>query len=541
MIERLVEDWLANATERSFQTPFCHTLTNKGMTVLHLTRHGEMEIGKDVIALDRQGVPFAYQLKTPTGPRITMSEWRKDIAPQVLDLVTTAIVHPSLSKSKPHRSFLVTNKGIDEPVMRAIDDMNRRWADAGQGYLKLETIVGGELLRDVIDLGTNLWPSEWRETKDLLELFLQDGRGPFAANTLCGLLQAVLGLGVERRPSQSSCRRALSSAGLLTAVAASEHTKERNHVAQVEAWTLYCCHVLAMAERWSLPKSVWMPALLVAKATIRSLLRELLVELRERKHLIEGDPINDNLFRRVRITRLVGLVSLFALWNRTDDGSSEDEEFAKDFCGRHRGSLWLWGEGAVPLLLAFYWFWRQVDATPSIDGLLSTLISAICEMNGPRATPQNALPNPYYSESEVLAARLGIGEEPIEEDFRKHSYSLESLVHLFVRLNWKTQMMLLWPSITHVWFNRFEPAAKWQFFLWRTDEGTHFDVAPHYPKQWTELRAEASESEGSSVPEVIRDDPILLALILCACPHRLTAEVARWLDTQFVMGWQGSP
>ncbi|MEN6458191.1 MAG: hypothetical protein ABFC63_04620 [Thermoguttaceae bacterium] len=502
------------------------------MTVLHLTRHGEMEIGKDVIAVDRQGTPYAYQLKTPSGPRITMSEWRNGIASQVHDLVTTAVVHPSLPKTKPHRSFLVTNKGIDESVIRAIGDMNRRWEDAGQSYLKLETIVGGELLRDAIDLGTNLWPSELSQSRDILELFLQDGTGPLQTAKLCGLLQSTLQLDVGSRPSQSSCHQRFSSAGLLTAIAESEHARQQYHVAQIEAWTLYCCHVLAVAERWSLSKSVWMPAISVAKSTIWSLLEDLVAELRERKNMIEGDPINDNLFRRGRITRLVGFVSLFALWKRADGGIGENDEFAKEFCGKHRGSLWLWGEAAVPLLLAFYWFWRKVDATPSIDSLLSMLISGICEANGHQCPPDNALPNPYYSESEVLAARLGISDEPIEEDFRKHSYTLESIVHLFARLNWKMQMTTLWPSITHVWFNRFEPAAKWQFFLWRAAEGTHWDVAPRYPKQWSELRAEAEECNGNSVPEVVRNDPILLALILCVCPHRLTADVARWLDTQ---------
>lgn len=532
MIERLVADWLANATERSFQAPFCHTLTSKGMTVLHLTRHGEMEIGKDVIAVDRQGTPYAYQLKTPTGPRITMSEWRKEIAPQVHDLVTTAVVHPSLPKTRPHRSFLVTNKGIDESVMRAIGDMNRRWEDAGQSYLKLETIVGGELLRDAIDLGTNLWPSELSQSRDILELFLQDGTGPLQTAKLCGLLQSTLQLDVGSRPSQSSCRQRFSSAGLLTAIAENEHARQQNHVAQIEAWTLYCCHVLAVAERWSLSKSVWMPAISVVKSTIWSLLEELVQELQERKNLIEGDPINDGLFRRSRITRLVSFVSLFALWKRAKSGNNEIDEFAKAFCGKHRGDLWLWGEAAVPLLLMFYWFWRKVDPTRSIDSLLSSLISGICAANNPRSNPANALPNPYYSESEVLAARMGMAEEPIDEDFRKHSYMLESIVHLFARLNWKVEMTMLWPSITHVWFNRFEPAEKWQSFLWRTHEGTHWDVAPRYPKQWAELRSEAQECAGGSVPIVVRDDPILFALILCVCPHRLTAEIARWLDTQ---------
>jgi hypothetical protein len=186
----------------------------------------------------------------------------------------------------------------------------------------------------------------------------------------------------------------------------------------------------------------------------------------------------------------------------------------------------------VPLLLAFYWFWRTIDATPEIDHLLSALISQICEANGPRSIPENAIPNPYYSESEALAARLGIADEPIEEDFRGHSYSLESVIHLFARRNWKIDMSVLWPSITHVWFARFSPAEKWRFFLWRTDEGTQWDVCPRYPKQWNELRAEAEECNGCSVPEAIKGDPILLALILCVCPHRLTADVARWLDTQ---------
>ena len=73
MIERLVENWLANATERSFQTLVLPHANKQGHDGTPSDRHGEMEIGKDVIAVDREGTPFAYQLKTPSGPRITMS------------------------------------------------------------------------------------------------------------------------------------------------------------------------------------------------------------------------------------------------------------------------------------------------------------------------------------------------------------------------------------------------------------------------------------------------------------------------------------
>ena len=81
--------------------------------------------------------------------------------------------------------------------MRAIDDLNRRSADAGQSHLKLETIVGGELLREFIDLGTNLWPSELNQSKDLLELFLTGRQGAASSGKLCGLLAGTLSLEVK--------------------------------------------------------------------------------------------------------------------------------------------------------------------------------------------------------------------------------------------------------------------------------------------------------------------------------------------------------
>ncbi len=39
------------------------------------------------------------------------------------------------------------------------------------------------------------------------------------------------------------------------------------------------------------------------------------------------------------------------------------DRFVRDFCHRHRSELRLWGEAAVPQLLAYYWLWRVTDAT----------------------------------------------------------------------------------------------------------------------------------------------------------------------------------
>ena len=62
MNERLVEDWLTKASERSYQTPFAQALLADGMQVLRVG-HGPHEHGKDIIAIDPNGGVHAYQLK----------------------------------------------------------------------------------------------------------------------------------------------------------------------------------------------------------------------------------------------------------------------------------------------------------------------------------------------------------------------------------------------------------------------------------------------------------------------------------------------
>jgi len=176
VIERVLENWLDNAGERTFQVPFCHMLQAEGYTILHLTRHCAMEIGKDIIALDSTGTPCAFQLKGSKGKKISLNQWRDEINAQVTDLMFCKIVHPSVDQSKPHRSFLVTNGEIDEEVCRAIDDLNRLWADREQPEIKLETIVRGQMLDMAKKVGLSLWPSELTDIKTFLEIYLCDGR-----------------------------------------------------------------------------------------------------------------------------------------------------------------------------------------------------------------------------------------------------------------------------------------------------------------------------------------------------------------------------
>jgi hypothetical protein len=61
LIERIVENWLTSASERSFQIPFCQLLSAQGETLLYIASHGPFEKGKDVITVTRGGRLRAYQ------------------------------------------------------------------------------------------------------------------------------------------------------------------------------------------------------------------------------------------------------------------------------------------------------------------------------------------------------------------------------------------------------------------------------------------------------------------------------------------------
>ena len=247
MLEKIIENWLDNASERSFQQPYCYILSTGGHTIIHSTRHSAMEMGKDIITIGPDGTPCAFQLKSGN---ISLAKWRSEVGSQTDDLVCGQINHPSVDTSQHHKSYLVTNGNIEEEVSRAIDDRNRAWESQNQSYRCLETVVRGELLEKSKRLGTDLWPSELTDIKTLLEMFLEGGESILPKDKLASLFESTVPLELldnGKEPPKSHCARSIASAGLLCAIVTSNFSKKNNHVAEIEAWTLYIAYVLAVA------------------------------------------------------------------------------------------------------------------------------------------------------------------------------------------------------------------------------------------------------------------------------------------------------
>jgi len=531
LIERILENWLDNAGEKTFQAPFCHMLQAEGFIVVHLTRHCAMEMGKDILAIDPEGTPCAFQLKGARTNKISLSQWREEISSQVTDLLLGKIVHPSIDSTKPHRSFLVTNGEFEEEVIRAIDDLNRGWMDKKQPEIKLETIVRGQLFEKAKTLGSNLWPSELKEVKIFLEMFLLDGTSSLPKDKLSTLISGALSLTSEKKPSKAESLRNISSCALLCASAISPFSNKENFNSEIEAWVIFLSHVFAYAERWKLPWRDIKGTVDIVLSTIYDCLEMLCDELIRREHYVEGDALTDQPVYRVRITRLIGLMSAYFLWRRQkgEDENAHDD-FIRMFCQIKKDQLFLYGEAAIPQFLAFFWFWRSVDATPAPDFLLASLINVITTQNNRKG--EKFLANPYFDENEILPHLLCVEDAKLKENFRGASYAIEGLIHMFVRRLWKQTMKCLWPSATKLAFCSFIPEEPWQYYLWRCEKGTNIRFLPPLTKDWTDLRDEAQEKQGKYLPELLKQEYIFFILFLITFPHRIRADALRWLDSK---------
>lgn len=532
MIEKLLENWLDSASERSYQASFVQMLAAHGYCVLHSTRHCALEYGKDVIAIAPDGVPCAFQLKGNPGGRLGLSEFRSNLQQQLIQLMSQPIVFPGIPEGVAHRSFLVSNGYFDEEVHRAVDDLNR-----GPYLSKLSLIGRGQLIAWANDLGTSLWPSEMRNFRELLEVFLLDGRDLLPLKRLSSILEEIFALRLVDAPLRTTqLERAVPSAALLTGVATHHFAKEDNHFAVASAWCLFAVSAIGSYQRANLKMSVKNKgSLLLAEHAIKDSLVALWDEMQARGNLIEGNALAEPEVYRWRYTLLCGLLS--TLWffpERTSDDKERKGAIAEWLNRRHE-YLYLWGEAAIPCFLAWLRFLRSTDTSARSDNELIGLFQAVVASNQSRN--ENALPDPYYNFEDVGRALYGLkaSDESStlkDETFAGSSYSAELLLQLMARYNLKRPCQIGWPYFNRLCHKRFIPAQAWQYGLLKCTEGV--EETRQYPSEytWGKLCQESSIETCDYLPEELSARPHLLLLWLIIAPHRLTCDVGRVLDAK---------
>ncbi len=107
MLRNVIEEFIANVSERGLDVPFLHLLPAMGFYDVHYI-HGSFEFGKDFIAkkkVNGDDVQFVFQNKSGN---IGLAEWRQNVSPQINEALYVQIGHPNYDDSIPLQVVVVT-------------------------------------------------------------------------------------------------------------------------------------------------------------------------------------------------------------------------------------------------------------------------------------------------------------------------------------------------------------------------------------------------------------------------------------------------
>ncbi len=527
MLERIIENWLINTNERSYEAAFRQVLIQRGHTVLFAHEHGPYEFGKDIVSRSEDGSYCAYQLKSG---RIDKRNWLK-IYDQIQELIRVPISHVGVDSGSPDRAFLVTNGKITHPARQAIHLMNER---QGSNRTKIELIERDELLRYFIDAHGEYFPQNPQNLRDFLDLYLSGGAGLLPREKLSNFLDTAL-FGTQhskRAKSRAQVKNVLAVAPIMVSYLLKEFEQHRNHYALTQGWTVLAMCSTRYAVKNGLTKAMWKGTLDLLLAEIKRHLDNLRAEAVKRENLLEGDLRADGgKILQIRTTMLLGSISMLAFTDRSCDATSVSEMLR--FVNRYYSHAFFWGEGALPQI---FWIVKFLEMTgynePALD-LLKRVFDGILEANsGPNTQDDQfiLLPSPYYGPDHVVESTLRIYSIEYEQTATMgSSYVIQSLLEMLVRRNERSFLSNHWSRYTRMIVRQFWPLHDYDLFSWRTESGENQMKAPSMQQSWAQLRSDCVEI--SDIPPTWKEYAELLPHLVMVYPHRAIPAVMRLLDT----------
>ncbi len=525
LIERIVENWLTSASERSFQIPFCQLISAQGERLVYIASHGPFEKGKDVISVTSEGRVKAYQMK---GGDIRLRDWR-EIKEQINNLVEEPVNLPSLSTEEWHEPYLVTNGRIEDTVLDYINNGNIGFARRDFPH-PLRTMERSSLVRQFTDLHGTFLPKETKDFQALLALILRDGRAPLDKAEFASFLEATLEYQQDKIKDRDASR-AIASSLLLTSYILGSSAAAENHWAQFEAWTMVCSYIVGLATRHSLDDQYWRPSYDLSLLSARRALENLVEECKERKEFIEGHPLGDGYFYGARQTILTGLVAAWAL-NKRRIGEHTDFPI-RFFRGSVRQSFF-WGESAAPYLALAALELEQSCLQRDAEALMFEMLKIASLAN---ERNNRGVPDIFTSieDSLVFQHRL----RPYEQrSYAGFSYTIEPITEYLAR-RWRRQgLALRWKGLTRISLMTSVPNKQWEWFRWRAEDLTLASRLFPEPQSWNLLRNQAEARSDSALPPLLQKEAELLSYFVLVFPHRFNVHTMKGLEVGFGWMWR---
>ncbi len=469
---------------------------------------------------------------------MTVGEFRREIQYQLLQLTTQTPSYPGFPTGV-HRSFLVSNGQFGEEVQVAVAQMN-----AGPLPSKVELWSRGKLWDLCKTHGTSLWPSELRDNRALLEIYLTAPQAQLPSETLASVLESVLHL----READSILRegqlgRAANSATWLTGISIAPFAEAENHQAVSQAWTLCCAALIAAKCRHSARESKSLDtALSLAERSLQDALTSVWNEVRARDNLVVGNPITDSLIHGWRVTAIYGLLSVLAIADSTHRLLESDSSSAlTEWLVSAKYQPHLWGEGAFASLVPWLICLRRSDATLRVDRQIEDVTRSIVDLN--QSGSVAALASPYYGFEEIFRQQerdsLVHKSGSLERETRDGASSIAlPALHLLVRTNLKYACRSIWPAFSKLTHRGLEMDEVWHFGLRRAPGGREESriFPPTYA--WDQLKQDAlATRKDAKIPLHFAANPWLLAAWWQVAPHRLDCDSLRVFVDACIPGW----
>lgn len=522
MIERAIENWLINTTERNYQAAFCQVLLQKGHKVIYFSSHRPMEQGKDIVTIDSSGDYCAYQLKTGD---INITKWRS-ISGEIKELIELPIIHPSVDKNKLHKSFLVTNGRLTDEVRIQIDQINDDNQRKGRNYSYLDIISDNGLLKDFIDAQGDFIPKKLEDFHLFLKLFLADGTDFISKGKYFDFLNKAIFNIIPNR--KSDVLNAISSSVVIVSYLLNSYQIKNNYYALFEAWTCLAACIVRYTHKAGLTRKDWEDSLRLISSEINRNLFLLKDETLRKRDFIEGTWLGDGgLIYRARATIVLGTLALLEVYlNKLEKKYVSDKQLLEIIKNNIR-ILWLWGESAFPYLFGIIKYLEINEKYEISQKLLHSLFKGIVDNNTPRK--HTSLADPYYSITDIFESISNVDQEKIDySNFSGSSYTLDTIISMLVRRNDREILEKNWKDVSYIQFKEFIPKNAEDIFLCHIEEGTNHSMFPNSTQSWSELKKE----KDNSVKLYVEYFDILLFYV-ATCPHRVNKEIIRLLDNNF--------
>lgn len=527
VIERLIENWLTNTSERGYEVPFCQLLMIEGHTIVHLDRHTGTEQGKDVISRDDGGDLCAFQLKTGD---INVRRWRTEVEPEINELIEYPVEHPAATGfAKP---FFVTTGRLNGNVNTRIISKNN--GNLKRGFASLRIWDGNELLKRFIGSHGQFLPRTPVDFHAFLHLYLADGSDVLPKDRLAQFLDSSLK--PEALKTSAEAARAIASTIILVAYALGGYQRKHNHFAQFEAWLLTTSYIARLAETKGLAKKYWGGSIALALDAARRSLEKLSREAIPRESLAEGNVIVDGgPVYRARATILVGSLAAYSLTSSPEVCNQDDRRAVNAFISTHRQHMWLWGESAIPFYVLLALHLEDYGRSSEAEAVVLEIIHKITESNVRGST--SLLAAPYYDAEACMAAECELEAPPTSSDCPAgSSYTLHALIDFLVRRRRRTALARLWTPITGIQLTEMQYPSPPLFYEWRTERGRCEKRFVDRPQSWATLVDGVESTPVDSIPQFLGEHLDFAVMFMLVYPHRLCpsmlATVERLLDNE---------